>query len=513
MMRDPHMRHAPTLRSLGLIDLAVQGPAPDANAPVPGLAVDSREVREGYVFAAIPGTRLDGADFAKYAVRQGAQAVVASRAGVETIRASLGGLPVPVFVAEDPRAALAQVAARFYGAQPRVMAAVTGTNGKTSTAHFLRQIWAAAGCAAAAFGTTGVEGEGFEEPLSHTTPEPITLHALLARLAGKGCTHAAMEASSHGLAQHRLDGVRLTAAGLTNITRDHMDYHASHEDYVAAKLRLFAEVLPPEGVAVLNADDPVFGRARDVAASQGIRVISAGFAEGADMAIIASRCHARGQKVRLRWDGSEHVVELALVGAFQASNVALAAGLAIGTGIEPAKVIAALPGLTGVRGRMELVARRANGASVFVDYAHTPDALATAVDALRPHCAGDLVVVFGAGGDRDPGKRPLMGAAVAARADTAIVTDDNPRSEDPGAIRAAVLAACPRGVEIGGRAAAILAGVDALKAPGDCLLIAGKGHEQGQEVKGRVLPFDDADQARASIGALDGIETSAGGAK
>jgi UDP-N-acetylmuramoyl-L-alanyl-D-glutamate--2,6-diaminopimelate ligase len=492
------------------MELAASGPAPDPEAPVRGLAVDSRNVREGYLFVAIPGTKLDGADFAQYAVRQGALAIIATVAGLRTIRASLGSLPVTVFTADDPRAVLALMAARYYGAQPRVMVAVTGTNGKTSTAHFLRQIWASAGLAAAAFGTTGVEGEGFEEPLSHTTPEPIALHGLLARLAAKGCTHAAMEASSHGLAQHRLDGVRLSAAALTNITRDHMDYHATHEDYVVAKQRLFSEILPPAGVAVLNADDPVFERIRDVVTGRGIQVISVGHEADADLGIIAIRCHARGQEVRLRWDGSEHVVELGLVGAFQASNVALAAGLAIATGIESEKVIAALPVLTGVRGRMELVARRANGASIFVDYAHTPDALATAVDALRPHCEGELVVVFGAGGDRDPGKRPLMGASVAARADVAIVTDDNPRSEAPEAIRTAVLAACPKGVQIGGRAAAILAGVDSLKAAGDCLLIAGKGHEQGQEVKGRVLPFDDADQARASVGALDGLEAGVG---
>jgi len=510
MMREPHIRPEPTIRSLGLMDLVAIGPAPDPNAPVRGLAVDSRDVREGFIFAAIPGTKLNGADFAQYAVRQGALAVIATGAGVETIRASLGELPVPVFAADDPRIVLAQVAARFYGSQPRVMAAVTGTNGKTSTAHFLRQIWSAAGYAAAALGTTGVEGAGFEEPLSHTTPEPITLHALLARLARKGCTHAAMEASSHGLSQHRLDGVTLAAAALTNITRDHLDSHANHDAYVASKLRLFSEVLPSTGVAVLNVDDPVYERAREVAAHRGVRVIAVGRAPNADLTVVATRCHASGQEVRLRWDGAEHVVELGLVGAFQASNVAVAAGLAIATGVEPDKVFATLPGLTGVRGRMELVARRANGASIFVDYAHTPDALATAIGALRPHCAGDLVVVFGAGGDRDPGKRPLMGAAVATQADVAIVTDDNPRSEAPEAIRADVLAGCPRGIEIGGRAAAILAGVDSLKAAGDCLLIAGKGHEQGQEVKGRVLPFDDADQARASVGALDGLQHGAG---
>ena len=512
-MEETRIRPARTFAALGLTGLPHRGPAPDPDAVVAGLAVDSRAAREGFVFVAMPGTRLDGAAFAQYAVRQGAIAVVATEAGVETARGDLGGLPIPFFVTGDPRVELARLAARFYGMQPRTLVAVTGTNGKTSTAHFLRQIWASAGCRAAAFGTTGVEGDGFDEPLSHTTPEPITLHALLARLAEKGCTHAAMEASSHGLAQHRLDGVALAAAGLTNITRDHMDYHASHEDYVAAKLRLFAELLPPDGAAVLNADDPVFGRVREVALARGLRVISVGRAVGVDLAILAAQYHPGGQELQLGWAGEVYRADLGLIGGFQGANVALAAGLAIATGVEPEDVFAALPGLTGVRGRMEPVARRANGAAIYVDYAHTPDALATAIDALRPHCTGQLVVVFGAGGDRDPGKRPLMGEAVARRADVAIVTDDNPRGEDPAAIRAAVLAACREAHEIGDRAAAILAGVDALKEPGDCLLIAGKGHEQGQEVKGAMLPFDDAMQARSTVAALDGLENGFGGGR
>ena len=512
-MKETRIRPARTTTSLGLTDLPFRGPDPDPDAVVLGLAVDSRAVRDGFVFVAIPGTRLDGASFAQYAVRQGAIAVVTTAAGIETARSDIGGLPVPFFIAEEPRAVMAQLAARFYGAQPTTMAAVTGTNGKTSTAHFLRQIWASAGHRAAAFGTTGVEGDGFDEPLSHTTPEPITLHALLARLAEKGCTHAAMEASSHGLAQHRLDGVKLTAAALTNITRDHMDYHADHEDYVSAKLRLFAEVLPADGTAVLNADDPVFGRARAIATARGMRVISVGRAVGSDLAILETRYSPHGQSVKLGWAGATYRAELALIGGFQAENVALAAGLAIATGVAPDAVFAALSGLTGVRGRMEPVARRANGAAIYVDFAHTPDALATAIDALRPHCPGQLVVVFGAGGDRDPGKRRLMGKAVVERADVTIVTDDNPRSEKPAAIRAEILAACPQAHEIGDRAAAILAGVDALKEPGDCLLIAGKGHEQGQEVMGVVRPFDDATQARSTVAALNGLEHEFGGGR
>ena len=502
-MAQTGIRPVRTIGALGLSELRVRGPDPDPGAEVAGLAVDSREVRRGFVFFALPGTRLDGASFAQYAVRQGAIAVVATEAGVETARGDIGGLPVPFFVTPEPRALLARLAARFHGAQPRVMAAVTGTNGKTSTAHFLRQIWAAAGHRAVAFGTTGVEGEGFEEPLSLTTPEPIALHALLARLAAKGCSHAAMEASSHGLAQHRLDGVALAAAGLTNISRDHMDFHATHEDYVAAKLRLIGEVLPGAGTAVLNADDPVFARARAIAAGRGQRVISVGRAVGADLAIVATGFHPRGQVLELGWAGEAYRAELALIGGFQAANVALAAGLAIATGVAPDAVFASLPGLVGVRGRMEPVARRANGAAIYVDYAHTPDALAHVLTALRPHTAGKLVVVFGCGGDRDPGKRPMMGAIAHRHADLLMVADDNPRGEDPARIRAEILAACPDAREFDDRAEAIFAAAAALT-PGDVLVIAGKGHETGQIIGDTVRPFDDAETARAAVVALGG---------
>ena len=504
------MQRSRTLAGLGLTDLPNRGAPVEGQTAVTGLAVDSREVREGFVFAAIPGNRVDGASFAQFAIRQGAMAVLGTETGAETAREDIGELPVPFFLTDNPRLELARLAARFYPSQPGVMAAVTGTNGKTSVAHFLQQIWAAAGHRAAAFGTTGVEGDGFDEPLAHTTPEPITLHALLDRLAGKGCTHAAMEASSHGLAQYRLDGVRLSAAALTNITRDHMDYHPTHEDYVAAKMRLFDKLLPRGATAVLNADDPVFPLARVIAEGAGLKIIAVGSGAGADLRIVDTQFHAHGQIATMSWDGDSHQVPLGLVGSFQAQNVAIAAALALATGVPARQVFAALPGLTGVRGRMELVARRSNGSAIYVDYAHTPDALATAIDALRPHCSGQLVVAFGAGGDRDPGKRPLMGEAVAARADMSIVTDDNPRSEDPAEIRRAVLKACPEAYEIGDRAAAILAGVDALKETGDCLLIAGKGHEQGQEVKGKMLPFDDATQARSTVDALDGLREASG---
>ena len=501
-----------TFDSLGLTRLPAVGAPVDASGQITGIAVDSRLVRDGFVFVAVPGERLDGAQFAQFAVRQGAAAVIATAEGVKTARADLGALEVPFLLTENPRSELARLAAAFEGRQPETMIAVTGTNGKTSVAHFTHQIWAALGLGSAVLGTAGVEGEGFAEPLAMTTPEPVGLHALLARLAGKGCTHAAMEASSHGLAQHRLDGVRLAAAALTNITRDHLDYHKDHADYVAAKLRLFAEVLPEDGTVVVNAADPVLALVREIAERRGQPVTSVGMGNAADLQIGEQRFLSDGQDVTFHWGGKAYSVSLKLVGGFQALNAGLAAGLVLACGAAPASVFQALNRLEGVRGRMQLAARRANGGAAYVDYAHTPDALATAIDALRPHCQGRLVVVFGAGGDRDPGKRVLMGEAVAARADLAIVTDDNPRSEDPAAIRNSVIQGVPMAENIGDRAGAILAGVEALQGRGDCLLIAGKGHETGQEVGGHILPFDDVEQARAAVMALDRIEQPLGGA-
>ena len=493
-----------TLADLGLMRWSHAGPEPDGATTVNGLAVDSREVKEGFVFVAIPGTRLDGAAFAQFAVRQGAAAVVVTEQGLETARADIGELPVPFFVCRNARAELARLAALWHAAQPKVMAAVTGTNGKTSVAHFLRQIWARLGHPAAAIGTTGVEGDGFEEPLGMTTPEPLALHTVLARLARNGCTHAVMEASSHGLAQHRVDGVRFAVAGLTNITRDHMDYHKDHDDYVGAKMRLFHSVLPRNGVAVLNADDPVFPLARMSCAGRAI--IPVGRSGNAMLRLTKTTYRPDGQDIAFVWKGEVYRAALDLIGGFQADNVLLAAGMAIATGNRAEDVFVTLSGLSGVRGRMERAAVRQNGAAIYVDYAHTPDALATALRAMRPHVSGRLVVVGGAGGDRDRGKRPLMGAAMAEGADLVIVTDDNPRSENPAEIRAAVMQGAPDADNIGDRAEAILSGVDALKSPGDVLLIAGKGHEQGQVVAGDILPFDDVQQARAAVIALDGME-------
>jgi UDP-N-acetylmuramoyl-L-alanyl-D-glutamate--2,6-diaminopimelate ligase len=467
-----------------------------------GLSVDSRETRPGHLFAALPGSRVHGAEFIPYALRLGAAAVLTAAAGL-ALAESGAPLEVPVVLSDRPRRSLAIAAARWFGSQPEVVVAVTGTNGKTSVASFTRQIWEALGERAVNFGTVGVEG-AVSERLSHTTPEPIALHRLLAELADKGVTHAAMEASSHGLDQHRLDGVRLAAAAFTNITRDHLDYHADFEAYLAAKLGLFERVLPRQGTAVINLDDPLGGRVRAMAEARGQRILTVGRAEGCDLRLIGQRFDATGQEVLFAWDKRSRKLRLDLIGGFQAHNALVAAGLAIGSGSDAKTALDALPGLRTVRGRMERAATRANGAAVFVDYAHTPDALKTALEALRPHVMGRLIVVFGAGGDRDRGKRPLMGAAAAAAADVVYVTDDNPRTEDAGAIRAAVLAGAPEATEVGDRAEAILTAVDALQ-PGDALLIAGKGHETGQVIGQDVLPFDDSEQASVAVAALDGL--------
>jgi UDP-N-acetylmuramoyl-L-alanyl-D-glutamate--2,6-diaminopimelate ligase len=472
------------------------------NVRVTGLTVDSRRVQPGHLFAALPGTHAHGADFIPAAVAQGAGAILTDRSGEAAARLALRDTSAALIVAEDPRQALAFAAALWFEHQPETVVAVTGTNGKTSVASFTRQIWAALGHEAANIGTTGVEG-AFTAPSSHTTPEPITLHRLLSEMTLAGVTHAAMEASSHGLAQRRLDGVRIAAAGFTNFTQDHLDYHATFEEYFHAKAGLFDRVLPEDGVAAINIDDPRGLEMADIAQDRGADVIAVGADSHADLRILGQRFDATGQDLRFSWLGKVHMVRLGLIGGFQASNVMMATALVIGAGADPEAVFGVLHKLTTVRGRMQLAATRDNGAAVFVDYAHTPDAVETALKALRPHVMGRLVVVMGAGGDRDRGKRPLMGAAATAYADQVFVTDDNPRSEDPASIRAAIMAAAPGACEIGDRAEAILRGVDAL-GPGDALLIAGKGHETGQIVGDDIYPFDDVEQASVAVAALDG---------
>ncbi|TMV07911.1 UDP-N-acetylmuramoyl-L-alanyl-D-glutamate--2,6-diaminopimelate ligase [Ruegeria sediminis] len=471
------------------------------NPDITGLAVDSREVKDGYLFAALPGTRVHGGEFIQFALRMGAAAILTDAEGAEIAAQELAASDAALVIVEDPRQALAYTAALWFGAQPETMVAVTGTNGKTSVATFVRQIWTELGHSAVNLGTTGVEG-AWTAPLAHTTPEPITLHRCLAEAAANGVTHAAMEASSHGLEQRRLDGVHLVAAGFSNFTQDHLDYHETFDAYFAAKAGLFRRVLPPDGTAVINLDDPKGAEMRAVAAARGQKILTVGRA-GGDLSLLNQRFDATGQDLRFSWQGRAFQARLNLIGGFQAENILLACGLVIASGDEPERVFETLPHLTTVCGRMQLAATRGNGAAVFVDYAHTPDAVSTALKALRPHVMGRLIAIVGAGGDRDAGKRPLMGRAAAENADIVYVTDDNPRSEDPALIRSAVMAGAPDATEVGDRAEAILRGIDALQ-PGDALLIAGKGHESGQIVGDQILPFDDAEQASIAVAALDG---------
>lgn len=492
---DPH----DTTRSLASLGLTARG---GREARITGITADSREVMPGFLFAALPGSRAHGAAFAGTALRQQAAAVLTDAEGARIAAAELAETDVAVIVAEDPRQTLAQTAALWFGAHPRAMVAVTGTNGKTSVSSFCRQIWTAMGETAVNLGTTGVEG-AWTHPLRHTTPDPITLHRVLAEAARAGVTHAAMEASSHGLDQRRLDGMVLSAAGFTNFSQDHLDYHGTMEAYFDAKAALFTRVLPEDGVAVVNLDGARGREVAQLAAHRGQEVIGVGRSEEARLRILGLRFDATGQELRFSWQGRTQLTRLELIGGFQAENVLVAAGLVIGSGGAPEEVFRSLPALTTVRGRMQLAATRETGATVFVDYAHTPDAVKTALCALRPHVMGRIVAIVGAGGDRDRAKRPLMGRAAAEHADQVIVTDDNPRTEDPAAIRAAVMEGAPGAREVGDRAEAILRGVDAL-GPGDALLICGKGHETGQIVGDDILPFDDAEQASVAVAALDG---------
>ena len=491
-------------RAASLADLGLTAPG-GAGLVLSGLGADSRQVRPGMLFAALPGAGSHGAGFLPAALAAGAAAVLTDAEGLSIAGPVLAQARVPVVLAEDARAAFARAAALWFGAQPATMVAVTGTNGKTSVATFARMIWEGLGHAAINLGTTGVEG-AIGAALGHTTPDPVTLQRLLAEAARAGVTHAAMEASSHGLDQRRLDGVWLAAAGFTNLTQDHLDYHADMRAYFEAKMGLFERLLPEDGVAAVNLDDPRGPEVAARAAARGIEVIGTGRTAAARLRLLGQRFDPRGQEMLFSWQGEGHQLHLPLVGGFQAANVLTAAALAIGAGEDAEAVFATLPQLRTVRGRMQLAARRANGAAVYVDYAHTPDAVATALAAIRPHVLGRVVAIVGAGGDRDRGKRPLMGRAAAGTADAVIVTDDNPRSEDPAAIRAAVLAgvaaADGEALEIGDRAEAILRGV-ALLGPGDALVICGKGHESGQIVGQTVYPFDDAEQASIAVAALE----------
>jgi UDP-N-acetylmuramoyl-L-alanyl-D-glutamate--2,6-diaminopimelate ligase len=471
------------------------------NPSLTSLEVDSRRVKDGTLFAAMPGSVVHGASFVDKTLAQGAVAILTDAQGAQLAADAARAAGAALVISEQPREALARTAALWFGSQPKTMIAVTGTNGKTSVSTFVRQIWIELGLEAVNLGTTGVEG-AWAAPLAHTTPEPITLHSTLAQAAENGITHAAMEASSHGLDQRRLDGVTLKAAGFTNFTQDHLDYHETFDAYFDAKAGLFARVLPVDGTAVINVDDPRGVDIAAIASARGCNVITVG-RDGGELHLTGQRFDATGQDLRFEWRGKVYQKRLELIGGFQADNVMLAAGLVIACGADPAAVFDTIPHLTTVRGRMQLAATRDNGAAVFVDYAHTPDAVATALSAMRPHVMGHLVAIVGAGGDRDTAKRPLMGAAAAENADAVFVTDDNPRSEDPASIRAAVMGGCPDATEVGDRAEAILRGIDKLE-PGDALLIAGKGHETGQTIGDDVLPFDDVEQASVAVAALDG---------
>ena len=468
------------------------GLAPEAAAiPISGLTADSRAVEPGFVFAALSGAKTDGARFVAQAAANGAAAIV-SEGEIEA--------GVPVVRVADGRLALAKAAARLYPRQPAVIAAVTGTSGKSSTVTFLRQIWSHAGCAAASLGTIGVTKPSGATYGSLTTPDPVSLHRTLQGLADEGVTHLAMEASSHGLDQKRLHGVNLNAAAFTNLSRDHMDYHPTVEHYRDAKLRLFRELLPADGTAVVWADSVDAAAFVEAAKARGQRLFTLG-RKGETLTLKGVRREGLAQMLSLDTPAGPREVRLPLAGDFQAENALVAAGLAIATGLPVDAALEALETLDGVPGRLELVGETPAGAAVFVDYAHKPDALASVLRALRPFASGRLVAVFGAGGDRDPGKRPLMGEAAVAGADAVIVTDDNPRSEDPAKIRAAILAAAPGAREIGDRRDAIETAVREAKA-GDVVVVAGKGHETGQIVGDRTLPFSDHEVVRETLAGL-----------
>src|SRR5262245_5923884 len=467
-------------------------PAAWDSVPITGLTADSRAVKPGFLFAALPGRGTDGARFIDDALARGAVAILVSQGGAPQ------RVTVPVIEDADPRRRLALIASRFFARQPKTIVAVTGTNGKTSVASFVRQLWEAQGLPAASLGTIGVVSPKGTTKLSHTTPDPVELHTIVASLANEGIDHLALEASSHGLEQRRLDGVKLAAAAFTNITRDHLDYHATFEDYFEQKQRLFRELLKSGAIVVVDVDSDGGKFIAEIAKTRHLRLVTVG-REAEHLRLISADRDGFAQRLRILYQSNLYDVALPLVGDFQASNALVAAGLVIATGGDPEKTLPALASLRGARGRLDLAGTTKSGAPIFVDYAHTPDALAKALTALRPYVKSRLAVVFGCGGDRDTGKRPEMGRVAVANADRVIVTDDNPRSEKPAAIRAAILAAAPGAFEIGDRATAIKQTIQAL-GPGDVLLVAGKGHETGQIVGDKIIPFSDHEAVAAALG-------------
>ncbi len=461
----------------------------DGNVEIKDMTADSRQVKSGSLFAALPGEKLDGRDYIKSAVKNGASAIL-----------SLPGLrdvSVPYVAVDNPRQTYAEIAARLYAGQPDCMVAMTGTNGKSSIIEFLRQIWSYAGKKSACFGTLGVTTDVGVTPLTHTTPDAVALHQTLRQLWQEGITHAGMEASSHGLAQYRLDGVKLSAVGFSNLTQDHFDYHADMDDYFSAKARLFTELAETNTPAVINVDREYGKRMAEVAKSADLDVMTVGWA-GEDLRISEITPRSASQTLELVWHGNRHKIDLPLAGEFQVLNAVSALGLAVKTGVDPKTAIEALASLRGVAGRMEKAGISKAGAPVFIDFAHTPDGLEKLLRGVRPHTLGKIIVVFGCGGDRDPDKRAKMGKIAAHLADVAIVTDDNPRSENPASIRAAVMKGCPQAMEVADRAEAIWHGISLLE-KNDCLVIAGKGHETGQIIGDQTIPFNDVAVAKSRL--------------
>lgn len=492
----------PTVGSMSLSDLGLVD-APEPATEISGLSEASRSIYPGCLFAALPGTRTHGARYADAAIKRGAVAILTDADGARIAAANNDVSGIQMIVRTRPRSAFAIAASNWFGGVPETVVAATGTNGKTSVATMCRQLWEALGHSAANCGTTGIEG-AYAAQLNHTTPDPITLHKHLAAMKRSRIDRVALEASSHGLSQSRLDGLKFKAAAFTNLSHEHQDYHPDLKSYFDAKATLFERNMVDSGVAVICADSPFGKEMAEVAASSRLELIAVG-RENADLRIAAQRFRSSGQTLSFSWKGQFFKADLNLAGGFQGMNALTAAALLIGAGEEAEAVFDKLNRLGAVRGRMELAVRRQDGSPVFVDYAHTPDALETTLKSVRPHVLGRLIVVFGAGGDRDRFKRPLMGRVAKMHSDVQFVTDDNPRFEDPASIRSEILACCPGATEIADRAEAILVAVSAMR-PGDALVIAGKGHETSQTIGESVLPFDDAEQASIAVKALEGSE-------
>ncbi|WP_206378234.1 UDP-N-acetylmuramoyl-L-alanyl-D-glutamate--2,6-diaminopimelate ligase [Sneathiella limimaris] len=469
------------MRLSELLNRAEFDPAKDAE--VTGITADSRQVKPGYLFAALSGTKVDGWKYVDRAINQGAIAVLA---GLEHDNENL---PVVRHLVEDPRRELAFLIDKFVGLKPDVAAAVTGTNGKTSVAFFVREIWEKVGIPAASIGTLGLMTASGTEDLKYTTPDPEVLHRVLKELKQAEVNHVVMEASSHGLDQRRVDGAGVSIGAFTNFTRDHMDYHANAQDYLNAKLGLVSRVVCDGGTVVLNADSDVYSEFSEAAKSRNLKEISYGYA-GQELKLVEAKSHSQGQLLHVKILGQEVSLDLPLAGEFQAMNVLCALGVVLASGVSLTEAVKVLPDLSNVPGRMELVAKLKSGAGVYVDFAHTPDALETVLRAIRAHVDGRLIVIFGCGGDRDRGKRPQMGKIAADLADVSILADDNPRSENPDTIRSEILVACPEALNIGDRRAAIRQAME-MASEGDVVVIAGKGHETGQTIGDQVIPFND----------------------